>query len=85
MHPHPGRSIKYVMEAEDVEDLCLTFSESSDHPADVVLSNDESGCMAHFELVQGGKDKEVTNLNRHEYIRYCVCCSCPVACLPGER
>ena len=63
-------SIKYVMDAEDVEDLCLTFCESSDHPADVVMSHDASGAMAHFELVEGGKDKDVTNQNRHEYIRY---------------
>jgi hypothetical protein len=67
--PEAYKSIKYVMEAEDVEDLCLTFSESSDHPADVVLSHDESGSLAHFELVPCGKDKDVTNLTRHEYIR----------------
>ena len=54
-----------------MEDLCLTFCESSDHPADVVLSSHASASVAHFELVHGGKDKEVTNANRHEYIR-CV-------------
>ena len=38
--PEAYKSIKYVLEADDVEDLCLTFSESSDHPADVVMSHD---------------------------------------------
>ena len=76
-----ARSIKYVMDAEDVEDLSLTFCESSDHPADVVMSHDASGAMAHFELVEGGKDKDVTNQNRHEYIRYRFCSpSFPAPC-----
>lgn len=67
--PEGYKSIKYVIDADDVEDLCLTFSESSNHPADVVMSQDTSGTMAHFELVPGGADKEVTNANRHEFIR----------------
>ena len=58
-----------MIEADDVEDLCLTFCEASDHPADVVLSRDASSKVAEFELVPGGKDKDVTNENRHEYIR----------------
>ena len=67
--PAAYKSIKYVIEAEEVEDLCLTFCEASDHPADVVMSADASAKMAEFELVPGGKDKEVTNENRHEYVR----------------
>jgi len=31
--PEGYKSIKFVIDADDVEDLCLTFSESSDHPA----------------------------------------------------
>jgi hypothetical protein len=65
--PEAYRGLRYVLEADDVDALCLTFSESSDHPADVVASAD--GAMAHFDLVPGGRDLAVTAANREEYAR----------------
>jgi hypothetical protein len=66
--PEAFRGLKYVLEAEDVEALCLTFSESSDHPADVVTATD-GGAVAHFDLVPGGGELAVTAENRAEYVR----------------
>lgn len=67
--PEGYKSIQYVLDADSVDDLSLTFAESSDHPADVVMSEDKSGRVAHFELLPGGAEKAVTDANKEEYIR----------------
>jgi len=67
--PDSYKGIQFVLETDDVESLCLTFSEVSDHPADVVLSEDTRGSHAHFDLVPGGSEIEVTEKNKNEYVR----------------
>jgi len=42
----------------DAKDLCLTFA----------VAKDEFGNNEEIPLIAGGRDKEVTNLNKHRYI-----------------
>jgi len=52
----------YAEQGGDVSDLCLDFTTSSS----------SFGQVKTVELVEGGKDKEVTNKNLSEYIQACL-------------
>eukprot|EP01120_Amphizonella_sp_Union-15-10_P000673 TRINITY_DN1070_c0_g1_i1.p1 TRINITY_DN1070_c0_g1~~TRINITY_DN1070_c0_g1_i1.p1 ORF type:complete len:450 (+),score=77.15 TRINITY_DN1070_c0_g1_i1:112-1461(+) len=56
------KSMKQILEYDNVDDLCLTFS----------LTEVENGEVREVELKTGGSQIDVTRENREEFVRLCV-------------